>query len=177
MSNTPPLVKPKGMVFFDAEHAPSLDDDGIMSPPDVPAEVIENLDLTPLGIASTVTVPFKDEAAGMSLVYAKFLPGYRLPRHSHSSDCLYYVISGEAQMGGRTIRTGDGFFVRAGQPYAYTAGPEGIEILEFRNASSFDMKIFDRTVAQWAPIVKAAEDHEDEWRAIRAAESTDALEN
>ncbi len=161
----------RGMRFFTAADAPTLDDDGMMSPPDVPAEVLSTLDLTPLGAGSQTKVLFKDDVAGMSLVYARFLAGYRLPRHSHSADCLYYVISGEAQMGGRTVRAGDGFFVRSDQPYAYTAGPDGIEILEFRGATSFDMKIFDRTIERWNPIVDAAAEREADWKATWAAES------
>ncbi|MDQ1430431.1 MAG: hypothetical protein QOF40_1033, partial [Actinomycetota bacterium] len=38
------------------------------------------------------------------------------------------------------VGAGSGF-VPADAPYAYTAGPEGIEILEFRHASAFDMVI------------------------------------
>ena len=62
---------------------------------------------------------------------------------------------------------GDGFFVRADQPYAYTAGPDGIEILEFRGATGFDMKIFDQTIERWKPIMGAAAANHDRWVATR----------
>jgi hypothetical protein len=115
-----------------------------------------------------VKVLFKgDGDDGMSLVHAWFGPGYRLPRHSHSANCLYYVVKGEAVMGNRVIKAGDGFFVRADQPYAYTAGADGIEILEFRGATGFDMKIFDQTVERWKPIVDAAIVNHDQWIATR----------
>ena len=71
----------------------------------------------------------------MSLVHAWFGPGYRLPRHTHSADCLYYVISGSAVLGNHTLRAGDGFFVPANAPYQYDAGPEGVEVLEIRGAT------------------------------------------
>ena len=37
-------------------------------------------------------------------------------------------------------------------PYAYTAGPEGIEILEFRNVSAFDMQITE-SIDRWGRIL------------------------
>ncbi len=173
MTDTTAPAKSKPIRFYTADKAPSLDADGIMSPPDIPTEVLRTMNLAPLASASKTAVLFKDEPATMSLVYARFLKGYRLPRHSHSSDCLYYVVSGEAHMGSRVIGAGDGFFVAAGQPYTYTAGPDGVEILEFRGATSFDMKIYDRTVEKWEPIVKAAEDNHADWLATWATEDTD----
>lgn len=152
------------ITFFEASDAPLLDDDGMMSPPHLDEEVYTTLDLSPLAAGSKVTVLFKiDGPNPMSLVHAWFGPGYRLPRHSHSADCLYYVVAGEAHLGKRVIKAGDGFFVKAGQPYAYQAGPDGIQILEFRSATAFDMQIFDQTVAKWQPIVAAATANHDRW--------------
>jgi PAS domain S-box-containing protein len=55
---------------------------------------------------------------------------------------MYYVISGEAHMGNQVLRAGDSFFVPADAPYVYTAGPDGVEVLEIRhNVAQFDMKI------------------------------------
>jgi hypothetical protein len=71
-------------------------------------------------------------------------------------------------MGNVIIRAGDGFFIRADQPYAYEAGPDGVEVLEFRTATSFDAKIFDRTVERWQPIVDAAEANHDTWLAMQS---------
>jgi len=153
----------RGITFFEAASAPLLDDDGIMTPPHLEPEV-RSLDLAPLADGAKVTVLFKsDGPSPMSLVHAWFGPGYRLPRHSHSADCLYYVVAGEAHMGNRVIKAGDGFFVKSDQPYAYQAGPNGIEILEFRGAASFDMQIFDQTVAKWQPIVDAATANHGRW--------------
>jgi hypothetical protein len=60
---------------------------------------------------------------GFSLVWSWFGPEYRLLRHSHSADCLYYVVRGEARLGNRVVAAGSGFFVPADAPYAYSAGP------------------------------------------------------
>jgi len=53
--------------------------------------------------------------------------------------------------------------VKADQPYAYGAGPEGVQVLEFRSATAFDMKIFDQTVERWKPIVDIALANHDRW--------------
>jgi quercetin dioxygenase-like cupin family protein len=145
------------MAFYRADGAQSLDSDGMMSFPEIAPEVYETLDLSPLAHAQQVDVLFKgDGPDGFSLVRARFAPGFKLPRHSHSADCLYYVVAGEARMGTRVLQPGDGFFIRADAPYTYTAGPEGVEVLEFRASTGFDMKVFDQTVERWKPIVAAA---------------------
>jgi hypothetical protein len=163
MTKTTPTTA-KSITFYTAADAPSLDDDGIMSPPDLDESIRTNLDLTPLAAGSKVTVLFKgDGPDGMSLVHAWFGPNYRLPRHTHSADCLYFVVAGEAVMGNRVVKAGDGFFVKADQPYAYSAGPDGIQILEFRSATGFDMKVLDQTVARWQPIVDVARANHEKW--------------
>ena len=163
--------KQRGITFYDHTEAPLLDDTAMMTPPEIDRAVYTTLDLTPLQAGSVVKALFsEDRAGGFSLVHASFGPGYRLPRHSHSADCLYYVVSGEAIMGSRTIRAGDGFFVRAGQPYAYQAGPDGVEVLEFRTETQFDMQVLDQTVERWEPIVAAANENQDRWLADAAAQ-------
>ena len=57
-----------------------------------------------------------DDEGGFSLLHVWFKANYPLPRHSHDSDCMYYVISGEAIMGNQTLRAGDSFFVPADAP-------------------------------------------------------------
>ncbi len=77
------------------------------------------------------------EEGGLSMVYLFFKPNFPLFRHMHDVDSLYIVISGslDGLMGTETLRPGDIFSVKAGHPYYYTAGPEGVEVLEmFRDA-------------------------------------------
>jgi quercetin dioxygenase-like cupin family protein len=106
----------------------------------------------------------RGDVGGMSLVWSWFGPGYALPRHSHSADCLYYVLKGEVKLGRRTVSAGGGFFVPDGAPYAYTAGEDGVEVLEFRNVSSFDMKITE-SVPRWDQIVSVVREHNESWKA------------
>jgi quercetin dioxygenase-like cupin family protein len=164
------LTTTKGITFYRAADAPLLDDDGIMTPPHLDESVLTTLDLTPLAAGAKVTVLFKgDGPDDMSLVHAWFGPNYRLPRHTHSADCLYFVVAGEAIMGNRVVKAGDGFFVKADQPYAYSAGADGIQILEFRAATGFDMKILDQTVERWKPIVDIARANHERWLEVLPA--------
>jgi quercetin dioxygenase-like cupin family protein len=154
------------MTFFRAEDAPTLEDDGMMTMGQMAIDpaVVEAADFSLLAAGQRVTVLFKgDGPDGFSLVLARFAPGYRLPRHSHSADCLYYVVSGEAHMGSRVLKPGDGFFILAEAPYAYTAGPEGVEVLEFRHATTFDIKIRDKTLEHWKPVIDAIKAHGQSW--------------
>ena len=84
---------------------------------------------------STVTWLFTQRGPdGMSLAHAWFGPNLPLYSHSHPrhGDCLYYVLAGQIVLGSRVLNAGDGFFVPNARPYKYCAGPEGVEVLEFR---------------------------------------------
>ena len=72
--------------------------------------------------------------SGMSLAHVWFGANFPLFRHSHPQygDCLYYVIAGEISLGKRKLGPGSTFFLPNGMPYKYTAGPAGVELLEFR---------------------------------------------
>jgi hypothetical protein len=74
------------------------------------------------------------QPGGFSLLILWVKPNYPLPRHSHGSDCMYYVASGSIIVGDKTLRAGDGFFVPADCLYVYTGGPDGAEVLEVRYA-------------------------------------------
>jgi quercetin dioxygenase-like cupin family protein len=108
--------------------------------------------------------PEHPDDGGMSLVRTWFAPNFVLPRHSHSTDCLYYVVAGEVHLGSRTLSVGDGFFVGADSPYGYTAGPEGAEVLEFRTVSAFDSCVRE-TAAGWERILRTVRANRDDWAA------------
>ncbi len=73
-----------------------------------------------------------------SLVYVWFKSGFPLPHHSHSADCLYFIVAGSLKIGSEELGPGDGFFLGADVPYSYVPGPEGVEVLEFRTSDKFD---------------------------------------
>jgi len=143
------------MAIFTAAAAPTLDETGMM---DAMTFTVEGADESPISDAqlermqsgAQLTVPFRQSGpGGFSLVSIEFAPGYLLPKHSHSSDCLYYIIEGGIVMGRRELGPGDGFFLPAEQPYAYHAGPKGVKLLEFRHDSAFDMKVYERDMERF----------------------------
>ena len=83
---------------------------------------------------STTMLLWQEGENGMSLSHNWFGPNFPLFRHCHPrfGDCLYYVVGGELLMGNRRLGRGSTFFLPNGQPYKFTAGPDGVEVLEFR---------------------------------------------
>ena len=121
---------------------------------------------------SAVTPLFSQQSPeGMSLVHAWFGPNFPLFRHSHPKygDCLYYIVAGEIVMGSRTLKAGDGFFVPNGAPYRYKAGPDGVEVLEFRAGGGVPdapgMKLHEKSVDGIRRIADAATAEQPGWQA------------
>ena len=146
---------PGKLVIFTKEAAPMLEETGMM---DDMTYTVEGADESPISEMEIekmqggghLTVPFRQEGPdGFSLVSIEFAPGYLLPKHSHSSDCLYYIIEGGIVMGRRELGPGDGFFLPADQVYAYHAGPQGVKLLEFRSKTSFDMKVYEKDMGRF----------------------------
>jgi len=161
------------MTFFSMADAPSLDEDGIMQtkPVDIDPAAFEGYNRAHAALGQQVRVLYKGPGPdGFSLGWSRFEAGFRLPRHSHDSDCLYVVTAGELHMGTRVLATGDGFFIKADAPYAYSAGPDGVEVLEFRTATSFDMKIRDTTAEDWKPFRDAVVAFGAQWAKTAAGE-------
>jgi mannose-6-phosphate isomerase-like protein (cupin superfamily) len=108
------------------------------------------------------------ETNGFSLVYAWFKKDFPLTAHLHNADCLYYVIGGELILGkgiaSETIRAGDGFFVPSGHMYSYTAGSEGVEILEFRSVSKFNIEYKGGPPATWDALAAVVAANREQWK-------------
>ncbi|MCS5568040.1 MAG: hypothetical protein NZ743_08415 [Pseudomonadales bacterium] len=121
------------------------------------------------GVSTTPLFAQRAEG-GMSLVHVWFGPNFPLFRHSHPKygDCLYYVVAGEVVLGRRRLGPGSGFFVPNGMPYKYTAGPAGVEVLEFRagggEPSAPGMKLDEHSLDSIQHIIDGANDHVDEWQ-------------
>jgi hypothetical protein len=114
--------------------------------------------------AAMARLLFADPVSRMSVGYGWFRANYMLPRHSHNADCADYVISGEAHLGTEVLRAGDGFFIPSGHNYQYSAGPEGVEVLEFRNADHFNIRLSGNGEAVWERIAAMALANRDYWR-------------
>jgi len=116
------------------------------------------------GIDEGQTVKMLFSAPGFSLTYAWFKSGFPLPRHSHNADCLYYIVAGSLTLGSVTLGAGDGFFVPADGAYAYTPGPDGVEVLEFRHAQNFNIKFLAGNPAFWNKALETVRGEREGWK-------------
>ncbi len=148
------------MQIFHAADAQTVDDDMM------PREGIDESAMAALGRMQAANVGegtgeknlvlFREPGEdGMSLLYIWFKSHYVLPFHSHDVDCLYYVIGGELRIGSHVLRKGDGMFIPADHAYGYEAGPEGVEVLEFRNATRFNLRLQPNQERRWNNIADA----------------------
>jgi hypothetical protein len=119
--------------------------------------------LTEAGVDEGQTVKLLFSAPGFSLTYAWFKSGFPLPRHSHNADCLYYIVAGSLTLGTETLGAGDGFFVPKDAAYAYVPGPEGVEVLEFRNTDHFNIKFLAGGSAFWSKALETVRAERPGW--------------
>jgi mannose-6-phosphate isomerase-like protein (cupin superfamily) len=158
--------KRQGITIYRAADAIELSETDFMTRTEVSEQVSRGIGesiLAGVGTGSEVKVLVRD-AAGFSLVYLWFKENYPLPRHSHNVDCMYYVISGSAVMGNQTLRAGDSFFVPAEAPYQYSAGPDGVEVLEVRHGvERFDIKLGEATPVRWQAMAEVVKANRDRW--------------
>ncbi len=120
----------------------------------------------------TSTTPLFGQSGpnGMNLAHIWFGPNLPLFRHSHPrlGDCLYYVVAGEIILGRRRLGAGSGFFVPNGMPYTYTAGPAGVEVLEFRagggEPDAAGLKLDEHSLDALQRIIDCATKNQPSWR-------------
>ena len=101
---------------------------------------------------------------GFSLTHVWFKSGYPLPLHSHTSDCLYYIVAGSVSVGTEKLGPGDGFFVAGDVPYTYETGPEGAEVLEFRNTDDFNIRFMAKNSKAWDKAAERIRERREEWK-------------
>ena len=159
--NTPETKAPrKRMAFFYAKDAVELGPE-TMTREAMSESVLEGLakvieTKTPIGLGEKSLLLFKEPGEkGMSLIYLWLKSGYVLPPHSHDGDCLYYVVGGELHIGSKILRKGDGMFIPADAAYTYHAGEEGVEVLEFRNATHFNIALKGNEGGLWDHLASA----------------------
>jgi hypothetical protein len=100
---------------------------------------------------------------GMSLTYVRFKPGFALPLHSHSANCLYFIITGSIKMGTEELGPGDGFFLGTDVPYTYVPGEDGVELLEFRDSENFDFKATAKNADYWQTLAANMSEASTKW--------------
>lgn len=104
---------------------------------------------------------------GFSLTQAWLKRDYPLPLHSHDSDCLYYIVAGTLTIGTEALGPRDSFFVPAGVPYSYRPGPDGVEVLEFRQATQFNFLNLAKGEAWWAKAAATVAANAAHWKTAR----------
>lgn len=101
------------------------------------------------GLSEGTQVKLLFSRPGFSLTWVWFKSGFPLPRHSHNADCTYFIVAGSLRIGTEELDAGDGFFVGKDVPYTYTAGPDGVELLEMRTANTFDIRLLAGNNPAW----------------------------
>lgn len=161
----------RGISIFRAEEAIPIVETDFMGMPDMPPEAIdaggpEIFFSSAPGTDVRIAIRQTPEEGGFSILHVWFKADYPVPRHSHNADCLYYIVSGSALLGAQTLRAGDGFFIPSGAPYGYTAGPDGVELLEIRHCvERFDLQMLESNASKWAAMADTIASHHDAWSA------------
>ncbi|MEY2925696.1 MAG: hypothetical protein RL367_173 [Pseudomonadota bacterium] len=151
--------------IFRAKEAPGLMEAGCMTvEPFSPTQRAGMDKLVAAGFLDGEEIQVLCNFAGFSLTHVWFKKGYPLPLHSHDGDCMYYIISGTIRMGTETLGPKDSFFVPADVPYTYTPGPDGAEVLEIRNKTSFNFVNLARGEAFWEKAAQTAARNREDWK-------------
>ncbi|TGD71267.1 cupin domain-containing protein [Mangrovimicrobium sediminis] len=101
---------------------------------------------------------------GFALTYAWLKKDYPLMRHSHDSDCMYYVIAGSLKLGTEELGAMDCFFVPAGVPYTYVPGADGVEVLEIRHKPAFDFVNLTHSENWWDKAEQTCAANREHWK-------------
>ena len=104
------------------------------------------------------------EMPGFALAHAWFRKDYPLTRHSHDTDCMYYVVAGSLRLGTEELGPRDCFFVPADVPYTYTPGPDGVEVLEIRHNPKFNFRNLSNNEAWWKKAEEVCRANREEWK-------------
>jgi len=157
--------KPSMAIFRASDARQMTGEDGHFEP--VPPGVTDGWGLMfDAGLADGTVAKLLLDLPGFALVYNWFKPHFPLPRHSHSVDCLYFIISGSLRLGTEDLAPGDGFFIGADVPYSYSIGEEGLEILEFRHKGFFSTKSFAAKQDYWDRALASITSNRDAWKAM-----------
>lgn len=156
--------KPRFQIFR-AEAAPTLAQANVLHVEGLTPAIEEGLKArVAAGIREGSFAKILFNAPGFSLAYAWHKSDYPLPLHSHDSDCLYLVLGGDLRFGTEKLGPGDGAFVPGGTPYTFVTGPEGVEFLEFRNVTSWNMIYKSSNPASWEKSTQATAAKVETWR-------------
>ena len=151
--------------IFRAGEAPSLMESGCMTVEPFTPVQREGMDkLREAGFLEGDEIRVLVDIPGFSLTHVWFKAGYALPLHSHDADCLYYIVAGTIRLGTEELGPRDSFFIPANVPYAYKPGPEGVEVLEFRQKGQFNFVNLAKGAAFWEKAAEQTAAHREGWK-------------
>ncbi len=154
---------PKFQIFRAAE-APTLQQTNVLRYEGMTPVIEQGLaDRVEAGVRDGSFAKILFNAPGFSLAYAWHKSAYPLPLHSHDVDCLYLVLAGELRFGKEVLGKGDGAFVPADTPYTFVTGDQGVEFLEFRNATSWNIIFKSNNPASWVKSVEQTRARHGTW--------------
>lgn len=157
--------QPKPFEIYRKEDYRDYGEHGIMQLDDLTPAMVEGLTAFENHGASTgQQVRMAYSRPGMSLTHVWFKSGYPLPLHSHTSDCLYYILAGSIRVGSEEMGAGDGFFVGADVPYTYETGPNGAEVLEFRSTDFLNIRFMAKSASAWEKTVAKVKERREDWQ-------------
>lgn len=150
--------------IFRTADGPLLMESGVMQIQPLSPETTEGIkQLIDNGYLAGDVVRVVFNIPGFSLTHVWLKSQYPLIRHTHDADCLYFIIAGSIALGSQTLGPREGFFVPANAPYVYRPGLEGVELLEFRHSTKFDISILPASAAFWEKALETCRRQKDEW--------------
>ena len=151
--------------IFRAADAPGLMEAGCMDvKPFTPVQRAGMDKAMAAGYSGGDEIKVLTDLPGFGLTHVWFKEGYQLPLHSHDADCMYYVIAGSLNLGTEELGPRDCFFVPADVPYTYKPGPDGVEVLEIRNANHFDFVNHAKGEAWWNKAADEIASRQESWK-------------
>ena len=82
--------------------------------------------------ATRVRVHEPGDASTPQLFELAFEPGLEVAVHSHAADEIFYVVRGSFEIGNQSLDAGSSVLIRANTLYSFRAGPQGLQVLNFR---------------------------------------------
>ena len=153
------------MRIMRAADAPGLMEAGCMSvEPFTPVQRAGMDKVVAAGYMEGDEIRILSQLPGFGLTHVWFKKDYPLPLHSHDADCLYYIIAGSLRLGTEELGPRDSFFIPADVPYTYRPGPDGVELLEIRHATSFNFVNHARGEAFWQKAAETTAAMRPEWQ-------------
>jgi len=68
----------------------------------------------------------------LQLAELDYIPGAEAVIHKHDDDEIIYVARGEMHFGNRILKAGSSVYIPGNTFYGFTAGPEGLRIVNVR---------------------------------------------